>query len=294
MTENYFFHFTNPESAKGILYDGRINGSLIKDLNDPFDIDNNPVVIDFENDDLLYNFCEKFYRRGINGDFPNLPNRTKNFKNSKDPVGDLYKEYKSLVDKNFFYVYGEISIYEDIKKSKCITSYSFLENCGKEVLLWSHYARKHTGVAFCFDPSFCNKEKDIFEVDYPEQNIRGNVYSPDEFLDFLSPNKSNDWEKRYLKKTALIKNNDWKYEQEWRTIGPAGYYQPLDNKFKAIYLGLEISPLDKFCILSIVDSKYPRVKVYAAKKNLKYIRLDFDEINIEEELSKIILASEPA
>ena len=112
------------------------------------------------------------------------------------------------------------------------------------MLMWSHYARNHTG--FCIEYDF--KESDMFY-----KHLYPVTYTKDRYAvskaDMLSENT--EW----IYKTTCRKSNVWAYEKEWRIVTanfnkvmpqklkyPNGkYVLDLKKNIKAFYLGAKIS-----------------------------------------------------
>lgn len=112
------------------------------------------------------------------------------------------------------------------------------------MLMWSHYARNHTG--FCIEYDF--KESDMFY-----KHLYPVTYTKDRYAvskaDMLSENT--EW----IYKTTCRKSNVWAYEKEWRIVTanynkvmpqklkyPNGkYVLDLKENIKAFYLGAKIS-----------------------------------------------------
>ena len=80
----------------------------------------------------------------------------------------------------------------------------------KNVLLWSHYARNHTGVCLQFDaysPNLIEAQPVKYRTTRPEVNPLVTV--PEQIME----------------NTVLVKAKDWAYEEEWRVVSfgkPAG------------------------------------------------------------------------
>lgn len=87
----------------------------------------------------------------------------------------------------------------------------------KDVLMWSHYANKHTGICVEYDFSIIKKHFDqcmLFPVIYtknrpflPVETIYKYMETREEFFSHVFPN---------IIKSYLNKSLDWKYEKEWR------------------------------------------------------------------------------
>lgn len=131
-----------------------------------------------------------------------------------------------------------MSIIKDAVRGVC------LSEVYDSMLMWSHYARNHTG--FCIEYDF--KESDMFYKHlYPVTYIKDR-YAVSK-ADMLSENT--EW----IYKTTCRKSNVWAYEKEWRIVTanfnkvmpqklkyPNGkYVLDLKKNIKAFYLGAKIS-----------------------------------------------------
>jgi len=75
------------------------------------------------------------------------------------------------------------------------------------LLMWSHYASGHTGVCFQFETSpFTEFFGEALSVGYQENRPVVNIFHPDD--DFN------------MQQMFLTKNSKWRYEEEFRMIGP--------------------------------------------------------------------------
>lgn len=126
------------------------------------------------------------------------------------------------------------------------------------VLMWSHYADKHKGYALEFDFSdiqnYCaictNKCKNehyfqLYPVVYSDKRFEATDFVTYYLNCNLCANCSlevpifND-DIYSLYKILLLKNKNWEYEKEWRliTISTNCYFERINKKPKAIYIGV--------------------------------------------------------
>lgn len=151
----------------------------------------------------------------------------------------------------------------------------------KSILMWSHYANKHTGFCIEFDfqelSQICNNyliikeailvSKVIYSEDYP--NVDPYKYDVreyyNEYVDLLS-----------------IKSSVWAYEKEWRLIylfHPNSTLKFPDKVFKSIYFGLNCSEQNIANVISLTKNKKVALKYYKAEFQLFKFGIDFQEIN---------------
>lgn len=137
------------------------------------------------------------------------------------------------------------------------------------LLMWSHYAEKHEGMAIAFKSSVLYWKNEIFrKVTYSENRVEIPISESDstEFVDKLISTK------------ALC----WEYEKEWRLIKYDGRnvtnLKIPENAIDCIYLGLRVSNENRDKILRIRDRLYPLVKVMRAYKSNNNFELQFKEM----------------
>jgi hypothetical protein len=146
------------------------------------------------------------------------------------------------------------------------------------LLMWSHYAQNHSGVAIKF--------LSLPEVDSPlivAQPVRYSNQLPQaSFSNLMDLQQAIKDTRETL---TLTKSAVWAYEKEWRIVAALrdktkSYeilpYSP--EEVGEIYLGCRISELDKTEILDIARARYPKAKVYEAKKHDKEFSLVFHRL----------------
>ena len=148
------------------------------------------------------------------------------------------------------------------------------------ILMWSHYANGHRGVAFEFERTkFSDRARDI---SYPKDNTR---------LTFKSYLYGKEME---IQHTDIIytKSPHWEYEQEVRVLGGIneGPERPIikitnDNgninyfckmkrdTIKSIYFGLEILNKDKDQIIGCINKQQPHIQVHQMKRHTKKFKV---------------------
>jgi len=85
------------------------------------------------------------------------------------------------------------------------------------ILMWSHYANSHKGFCIGFGNNLDVKVSDVREVIYAE--VRNTKFLFD-FLTNSDPTLEN-FEEALRREYFLTKYIDWKYEKEWRIVGPS-------------------------------------------------------------------------
>jgi hypothetical protein len=155
------------------------------------------------------------------------------------------------------------------------------------ILLWSHYAKKHTGVAIEFDFLF-RSDVHMYEVQYSKDNFRTGVIPSEELLQYLTKMETcSITQDKWFKRFTSTKHSDWEYEKEWRMLTLSNdhnflNYMPIDNNkhnyISAVYFGVNIKPDDKDNLIKIIREKFPSIKLFQTTKHDKLIKLDVDAI----------------
>lgn len=172
-------------------------------------------------------------------------------------------------------------------------------------LMWAHYADNHTGFAIGYDfrgneisqcsncrNRSCNsiKNASIYPIIYSDERFDATQYGKwyvEQYMKIsLGIATEAVFEDEFLfTKAALHKSGDWKYEDEWRIIcstpdqaAEQKDCYPVKKRPMAIYLGSQISDINKKVLTQIADekgiAKYQMyVEDYTRKYELNYKRL---------------------
>jgi hypothetical protein len=157
----------------------------------------------------------------------------------------------------------------------------------RNVVMWSHYASEHRGVAFELG---C-----IPEIDNPLLLAQPVQYSKSfpkfPALEFYKSLMWGDplellpplcWELPYLK------HNDWGYEREWRVIMPlldkptgddVSFFPENEAVFGAMYLGCKMTDPDAESLIALARHHLPRMKIVRAVKAARNFDLEFIEVS---------------
>ncbi|KIL74356.1 DUF2971 domain-containing protein [Bacillus badius] len=181
------------------------------------------------------------------------------FKDSPEKIREITKVVDNVFDK----------IHEEYLKERNERSQSgiFLtcfSKCNDSILMWSHYAKNHTG--FCIEYDFTQPHIDPGLI----RNLQPVIYT-DNIFDMTpyimqAVKSKSEYNNLWITYGALFKSNEWKYEKEWRMTFPlgkgSGFNSPL-FKPKAIYLGSKITEEDKEKIMPIAQQK--QISVFQMK-----------------------------
>ncbi len=164
------------------------------------------------------------------------------------------EEVNSLVQNEFDKLRNKFAIF-------CLSERNY------NILMWSHYADKHSGICLEYE---CDKIKNlILPVIYSNNII-------DLSEDILNDNYS------AIFKGALIKSNDWIYEKEWRIlykntkIDKDGFLIKFP-RVKSIYLGCNVNKNDKKTITELANEK--GIDLYQMKMKKDKFELIYEKVN---------------
>lgn len=214
------------------------------------------------------------------------------------PNGVLNDIYEGLMGDNERFDYKEFQELNDLAYMTCLTE------TNDNLLMWSHYAKGHTGICIEYDlKRLKNDPYKILNHIYPviydndilikrnipnikrDHNIlklsidNSDVYDGQELFDDIVP-------------LFLIKSEEWSYECEWRIIySMKQMYDENDetlykgnipfNCISGVYLGVKIHPEIRQNIIEICQrlntTKNP-VKVHQAKIGSNRSSVEFEEL----------------
>jgi len=151
------------------------------------------------------------------------------------------------------------------------------------LLMWAHYAKDHTGVAFEFWS--LPDEDNPLSVAEPVQYCATppSFFSEAEFIDDLLSIQKLDFKSLY-RRYASYKSCDWAYEREWRVWYPLSESIDYDvmpireSEFRAIYLGCKMKASERTKILTLARESFPNVRIFQAVKKEQAYELDFTEL----------------
>lgn len=123
----------------------------------------------------------------------------------------------------------------------------------KKILMWSHYASQHTGVCLVFKPHLDTSFL-IVKVRYTNEFVPQNYYG--------------EYRKGVLVMLST-KSKDWKYEQEYRSIGKPGTYSFNKAMLSEVIFGCKTNQDDAYSVMSTIEN--------SGYKNVTYSRAYMEE-----------------
>jgi hypothetical protein len=172
----------------------------------------------------------------------------------------------------------ELEINAELRRKMSDTTIFCLSETHDNLLMWSHYAKNHTGAVIKF--------LSLPEVDSPlvcAQPVRYMAQIPRRT--FASLMDFNEGLRNIIESITLIKSEVWSYEKEWRIIASlrnkTQTYEVLPyapDEVGAVYLGCNIAKEDKDEIIEMTRRLYPKSTIFQAAKHQTEFALVFDEI----------------
>jgi len=294
-----FFKYTTIETAKKILSNKTMRYSSSLLFNDPFD----------HQFDLQADFDEAAIREACLLELKNIHKKgDASVFSEKSPIGRMFRLfmphlYKVDLQKfTSFFVDGwreHIAKLQQKVSEACEAARSDIKSsrilCVSEtndnILMWSHYSHKHTGVVF--------KLACIKDIDNTLLAARPVSYvkklpayaSSIDFAKFATGQTDRLITARelvdYICYTKCI---DWSYEQEWRVVifdydQSGALYSDLPESPKvidAVYLGCNIDENDEMDLVKLIgsDSQLNHVDIYKARKMKNEFALEFDKLTL--------------
>lgn len=283
-----FLKYYTAESAKKTLFETRLKWSSPKLFNDPFD---NQLYLQFEEP-------TKSTAREISDEFLNIissnePIRDGQFGSRTDAVRMLQlifskNQHDFSLEEGEYIREGLMEGMENLKSKESMhsqiiheilsdTSIFCVSETHNNILMWSHYADNHTGVAVEFhaqleDSAFILAQPVRYMTKIPiitYEDIVARKLGPNQLFEMIT----------------LIKSKDWEYEREWRVVAAmrdkSKDYEILSfppEEVAGVYFGCRTTDESKREIIEIVNDKYPDAKIYQARKHEREFSLVFDPV----------------
>lgn len=154
------------------------------------------------------------------------------------------------------------------------------------VVMWSHYADKHRGVAFqlgCIE-NLDNRLLAAQPVVYTDRFIA--FPSALEYAQHLTGERPINMV-ALIWKIAYTKHLDWAYEKEWRVRIPLlnenpgtdfTFYDEPTEVFQALYLGCRMEPSHIESVVQVATKVLPHIKIYRSVQSRTSYSLSFELI----------------
>lgn len=286
-----FFKYYAPESGIATLEKCTRRWSSPKSLNDPFDLQFHPNFEDMDYEQARKIAIEKHKRifsdEPLEYIYPGYLRLREAYTKNPEKCLALLKNEDFIRQMTNAQIEGANNALRNWKESEkdfinyCDSLSVFcMSESHDDILMWSHYAKNHTGVVIeilsikGINSPIILAQKVKYKEEFPL--IGWSVLDP-----FVCP------EKRYasiFETIALTKSLSWDYEREWRIIDSMRKKGELfeDCSFDRrevgkIYLGCKISTENRAQIIELTKN-YPNAKVLQMRKHPTKFALEWEEI----------------
>lgn len=126
----------------------------------------------------------------------------------------------------------------------------------RNLVMWSHYARNHTGICIEFETDNDALLSRAEEMNYSDDVTRIEFYQ----TDFLTA----------IRQALSRKFGDWEYEKEWRVWrNPAGVNVIDPRAVTAVYFGMnsDITSGNRRVLHHLLSSNFPRIDLYKVERD---------------------------
>ncbi|MEN5068859.1 DUF2971 domain-containing protein [Stenotrophomonas sp. TWI1183] len=140
-------------------------------------------------------------------------------------------------------------------------------------LMWSHYGDQHRGI--CLGYSVPESGADVYKIRYGGSR----AVQASEVAAMLQGDKA---AKRKVDEAVLLrKAPPWRYEREWRLIGPQGR-QPSPLELEEIIFGVRCDPAVVYAVIASLERRDRPVGFYAIHEQMDTFTLDKKPIDLAE------------
>lgn len=255
-----YYSFDEKKYFQDILFRDIIYFSSPRYFNDPFD-----KGLDIIFKGKSKHFIKKFLSRTFN-----KYNSIECFNtNIEEFIDDNYIGFDPNINDN------ELQLQKNHLNYVLSSGICCLSELNDSILMWSHYADKHSG--FCIEFNFRELEKAILRYNGQNKVI---IYGQKVIYTNNYPHVSAY--KKQIVESVFTKASIWQYEKEWRFFysDGAGEKIPLPEEvITAIYMGLNIEPEQEKLIKREISKKGYLIELYKANKNKNRFILDFEKIS---------------
>jgi len=156
-----------------------------------------------------------------------------------------------------------------------------LSEIHNNILMWSHYARDHTGAVLEFE---CDAERDsplkkAEKVSYSKTMPR--LMTETDMVQFFS----GQWRLNsagIMHDSIFVKAADWSYEEEWRIwlpgTDPTERFIDIEfrkNELVGVWFGCRMPEEHRALLLSLLKDAYPNAIAYQGEKSARQFALEF-------------------
>lgn len=170
------------------------------------------------------------------------------------------------------YLFGQYVENELLRRyGKGIVSLAERSSCP---LMWSHYGDQHRGI--CIGYSVPNGAEDnLYKVSYGGSRL---IAASD-----VEAMLAGDLQARRRVDDAVItkKASDWRYEREWRLVGPRGL-QDSPLELEDVTFGMRCTRAAQYAVVKALEDRSRTVKFYEIRERRGHFRLSKHSLNLDE------------
>lgn len=242
-----------------LLSDGQLFFSRADSFNDPFD-----SAITYTFGKIHSPIAERWIAAAVDREMPDLP----------------HSEKRAFAAKRMDELRTNPAELEELHKYQIESNYQVFGICSlalrcDDILMWSHYAEKHTGVCVGLDVHCISETAkrliasgdymDLLRVEYANEMPRVDFFetmladSSDEVLRFIT-----------------TKFNDWAYERELRLVHKDHAEEAFDfgkDIVKEVFLGCRMSEEGRKKVITHCQENLPMARVFIMKPEPEMFRL---------------------
>ncbi len=194
-------------------------------------------------------------------------------------IEDMYPQWKATLDAL------------ELEKSAIVTQFKnsgiFCATRNKNnLLMWSHYADQHKGVALGFRQDVARDSflRLLEPVSY--SNIRPKFYRPFDPLVRSTPSSDPDAMRAFTRSLTHVKSTEWAYEEEVRVVDPSCIPEGQDAIFQPYYptelvelnIGLRLTGAARDELIAAAAALNKDVSIFQARMTAGTYSLSFERI----------------
>ncbi|MET3654849.1 DUF2971 domain-containing protein [Dyella japonica] len=286
-----FFKYMTAATARIVLDDGRLRWSRPSRFNDPFDMQVN-LQIRFDRSRVINATLGKMWERVL-GRAPAPKNELGLLLRATAPIHlqrgreaflacqepGILKSIEGLPR-----ILGDLN--DQLQAALATTKIICLSARKDSVLMWSHYAESHGGIALEFRvPDGVDSPYKIARpVNYCDEVPC--LFTEDELSDFLSGGI--DLTHEIADRILYAKAMPWRYEEEWRIATgdgrkPMAEFEDVEffrEELCAVYFGCRAVDQDRAAITELVRARYPWADIWQCRRSLDAWALAFERLPV--------------
>ena len=285
---DHFYKYMTADTARLVLQNRTLRWSAPKLFNDPFDIQFD-LQLEYDRDRAVKEAMNEIWEiySGVKPIVPNnalglalmllrdrAPGMTR-----QELEGEMLETLHQGIDN------AEAILPETQAAMRAVISdhkVLCLTEVHDNILMWSHYARSHTGVVIrltCID--------DLDSAWGVAQPVRYQAAMPrllDErqTIQLMSGQGGIDKENLFAN-SVYTKAADWAYEKEWRLVGRWDQTRETEDinfnseELTGVYFGCRISDADRQDLSALIEGSYSHAAMFEAQKSEQAFSLVFNE-----------------